>query len=71
MESAEDALHGLEDARRLERLHDEILRAGLDGSTTRACWPMALHMRIFRVGMFFTISRTASIPPCRASRYPS
>src|SRR5256884_8361121 len=30
MESAEDALHGLEDARRLERLHDEILRAGLD-----------------------------------------
>src|SRR6267142_1391420 len=31
MESAEDALHGLEDARRLERLHDEILRAGLDG----------------------------------------
>src|SRR5213595_1068603 len=30
MESAEDALDGLEDARRLERLHDEILRAGLD-----------------------------------------
>src|SRR6267143_5464313 len=30
MDSAEDALHGLEDARRLERLHDEILRAGLD-----------------------------------------
>src|SRR2546425_758630 len=30
MESAEDALHGLEHARRLERLHDEILRAGLD-----------------------------------------
>src|SRR2546430_14896880 len=31
MESAEDALHGLEHARGLERLHDEILRAGLDG----------------------------------------
>src|SRR5438132_1430377 len=30
MESAEDALHGLEHARWLERLHDEILRAGLD-----------------------------------------
>src|SRR5207245_1064734 len=30
MESAEDALHGLEHARRLERLHDEILRTGLD-----------------------------------------
>src|SRR5947209_9658986 len=30
MESAEDALDGLEHARRLERLHDEILRAGLD-----------------------------------------
>src|SRR6266513_1496694 len=30
MESAEDALHGLEDARRLEWLHDEILRARLD-----------------------------------------
>src|SRR5437870_7667726 len=31
MESAEDALHGLEDARRLERLDDEVLRAGLNG----------------------------------------
>src|SRR6184192_451535 len=30
MASAEDALDGLEDARRLERLHDEVLRAGLD-----------------------------------------
>src|ERR1700704_1022053 len=30
MESAEDALDGFEDARRLERLHDKILRAGLD-----------------------------------------
>src|SRR5690242_10776514 len=30
MGSAEDALHGLEDARGLERLDDEILRAGLD-----------------------------------------
>src|SRR5882762_5666899 len=30
MESAEHALHSLEDARRLERLHDEILRAGLN-----------------------------------------
>src|SRR5436309_10629380 len=30
MESAEDALDGLEDARRLERPHDEILRAGLE-----------------------------------------
>src|SRR5207249_856144 len=32
-------------------------------STTRACWPMALHMRIFASGSCFTISRTASIPP--------
>src|SRR5438445_12038382 len=30
MESAGDALGGLEDARRLERLDDEFLRAGLD-----------------------------------------
>src|SRR5213083_518466 len=30
MESAEEALDGLADARRLDRLHDEILRAGLD-----------------------------------------
>src|SRR5437867_10604028 len=30
MESAEDALHGLEHARRLERLDDEVLRARLD-----------------------------------------
>src|SRR6266498_2499557 len=30
MESTEDALDGLEDPRRLERLHDEILRTGLD-----------------------------------------
>src|SRR5256885_10303260 len=30
MESAEDPLHGLEDARRLERLHDEVLRPRLD-----------------------------------------
>src|SRR2546425_11799929 len=30
MESAEDALYGLEHARRLERLHHEILRARLD-----------------------------------------
>src|SRR2546426_2876317 len=30
MESAEDALHGLEHARRLEWLHHEILRARLD-----------------------------------------
>src|SRR2546423_4662551 len=30
MESAEDPLHGFEDARRLERLHDEVLRPRLD-----------------------------------------
>src|SRR5438876_4105378 len=30
MESAEDALDGLEDPRRLERLHDEVLRTGLN-----------------------------------------
>src|SRR5437764_10817678 len=30
MESAEDALHGLEDPRRLERLHDEVLCTRLD-----------------------------------------
>src|ERR1051326_1365002 len=30
MESAEDPLHGLEDARRLERLHHEILRPRLN-----------------------------------------
>src|SRR6266511_4531 len=30
MESAEHALHGLEDARRLERLDDEVLRPRLD-----------------------------------------
>src|SRR2546426_7584527 len=30
MESAEDALYGLEHARRLERLHHEIFRARLD-----------------------------------------
>src|SRR5207253_242830 len=32
-------------------------------STTRACCPMALHIRIFASGSCFTISRTASIPP--------
>src|SRR5919108_6234661 len=30
MDSAEDPLHGFEDARRLERLHHEILRARLN-----------------------------------------
>src|SRR2546428_656785 len=32
-------------------------------STTRTCWPMALHIRIFASGSCLTISRTASIPP--------
>src|SRR5256886_11877631 len=32
-------------------------------STTSACWPIALHIRILASGSCFTISRTASIPP--------
>src|SRR5690242_14210312 len=32
-------------------------------STTSACWPMALHIRILASGSCFTISRTASMPP--------
>src|SRR5690242_1387281 len=32
-------------------------------STTSACWPIALHMRILASGSCLTISRTASIPP--------
>src|SRR2546427_2810014 len=32
-------------------------------STTSACCPMALHIRIFASGSCLTISRTASIPP--------
>ncbi len=32
-------------------------------STTSACWPMALHMRILAFGSNFVISRTASMPP--------
>src|SRR5581483_11020176 len=32
-------------------------------STTRACWPIALHIKIFASGSCLMISRTASIPP--------
>src|ERR671923_1905834 len=32
-------------------------------STTSACWPIALHIRIFESGSCLTISRTASMPP--------
>src|SRR6266545_876757 len=32
-------------------------------STTSACWPMALHIRILASGSCLTISRTASMPP--------
>src|SRR5947208_2376174 len=42
MESAEDALDGLEDARRLERLHDEILRASSRPSSASSADSMDL-----------------------------
>ncbi len=32
-------------------------------STTSACWPMALHIRILASGSVLQISRTASMPP--------
>src|SRR5229473_743686 len=32
-------------------------------STTSACWPIALHIRILASGSCLTISRTASMPP--------
>src|SRR2546427_8845825 len=51
MESAEDALHGLEHARRLERLHDEILRARLDRLHHERLLPHRAAHEDLRVGV--------------------
>src|SRR6058998_341061 len=51
MESAEDALHGLEDARGLERLHDEVLRAGLDRLDHEGLLAHGAAHEDFRVGI--------------------
>jgi hypothetical protein len=60
---SEHALHRFQHATRLERLHHEVLRAGLNGLDHERLLPIALHMRTFACGSIFVISRTASMPP--------
>src|SRR2546430_14229377 len=51
MASAEDALHRFEHARRLERLHDEVLRARLDRFDHERLLPHPAAHEDLRVGI--------------------
>src|SRR5205814_383737 len=51
MDSAEDPLHGFEDARRLERLHDEVLRSRLDRLDHQRLLPHRAAHQDLRVGI--------------------